>query len=92
MFIFEQPEDPGLQEAIDRILESMKDERPDSDEYAKMVRQLSELYSLKQKPQRVSADTLVSVLANLFGIFVIVGHERAHVVTSKALNYIRTLG
>jgi hypothetical protein len=37
---------------------------------------------------KVSPDTAALVLGNLIGILVIVGHERAHVVTSKALNFV----
>lgn len=47
--------------------------------------------SLALKPKPVSRDTLVLAGANLLGIVFIVGHERAHVVTSKAIGFIKTL-
>lgn len=38
----------------------------------------------------VSKDTLMIVGGNIIGILVIVGHERMHLVTSKALSFIKT--
>ena len=60
-----------------------------SNEYAQIVRQIETLYALKNnRSSRVSPDTLFIVLGNLLGIAIIVGHERANVVTSKALNFV----
>jgi hypothetical protein len=43
------------------------------------------------RPKPVSRDTLVLAAANLLGIVLIVGHERANVITSKAVGFIKTL-
>jgi len=43
------------------------------------------------EPKRISPDTLATIGANLLGIMIIIGHERAHVVTSKALGFIMKL-
>lgn len=58
---------------------------PHSPEYAKTVDQLSKLYAMKPAPSasRVSPDTLALVLGNLAVAALVVGHERANVVTSK---------
>ncbi|HET9785578.1 MAG TPA: hypothetical protein VFP47_00505 [Pyrinomonadaceae bacterium] len=90
MFITRKSEDQGLQKVIDAHLDSMVDEDPGSVEYARKVEQLTKLYSLKEKTseRRVSPDTLAIVAGNLAGILLIVGHEKAHVVTSKALGFI----
>lgn len=84
-------EDEGLNKAIDALLAQMDAVPSESEEYSKMVDQLSKLYSLRETPQRVSPDTLAIVLGNLLGIVVIVGHERAHIVTSKAINFLLKL-
>jgi hypothetical protein len=85
-----QIEDPGLQKEIDALLLVMDDTDKTSDEYAKLLSHLTKLYNLKEDNSKrsVSADTKAVVLGNLVGILMIVGHERAHVVTSKALNFV----
>lgn len=85
------PTDHQLQAAIDRIYSELNNFDPDSDEYAKHVSQLSKLYALKENPsdKRVSPDTWVTAGAYLLGIIVIVGYERTHVVTSKAMAFIK---
>lgn len=81
----------GVAEAINSLLEAMSAEQPESEAYAQMVDQLTKLYALKEtdhkveSPRRVSADTLAIVGGNILGIVMIVGHERASVLTSKAL-------
>lgn len=51
--------------------------------------------SIKEKdfaaPNRVSVDTWAVIAANLLGIILIIGHERANVVTSKALGFVSKL-
>ena len=89
--VLRKPEDPQLEKTITMLLDELPLYSPHSDEYAAMVARLETLYSLKEKPQRVSPDTLATVVANLTGIVMIVGHERLHVVTSKALQFIMKL-
>jgi len=89
--LLKRKEDPQLDRAITILLDELTLYSPHSDEYAAMVARLETLYSLKEKPQRVSPDTLATVAANLTGIVMIVGHERLHVVTSKALQFIMKL-
>jgi len=76
-----------LDKAINELFEELSYLPGNDEEYAKVVDQLSKLYSLKEteSPKRVSPDVLATIAANLLGIIVIVGHERANVVTSKAL-------
>lgn len=84
-------EDPKLQKAIDDALDSLDRCMPEEEKYAAIVKQLTALYALKPKPDRVSKEAAATIAANLFGILVIVGHERAHVVTSKALGFVQKL-
>lgn len=88
-----QTETIGLQKAIDDLLNEMNSVTGDTEEYSKMVKQLAELYKIREQsaPKRISPDTAAIVAGNLIGIFVIVGHERANVVTSKALSFVMKL-
>jgi hypothetical protein len=91
MFTNRNAEDIKLQAAIDRLYENMAEDNTSSATYSTRADQLIKLYSLKdnQSKSGFSPDTLLAVLGNLFGIGIIVGHERAHVVTSKALAFVR---
>jgi hypothetical protein len=91
MFRSKSDDSSGLEKTLDLLFEEMSSIACDSDEFAKMADQASKLYPLKEvdSKKRVSPDVLATVLANLAGIVVIVGHERMHVVTSKALTLLR---
>lgn len=80
-----------LQKAIDDATESLLIRDPDSDEYAKIVDQLTKLNSMRPKPDRISKETIATISANLVGILIIVGHERAHTMTSKAIGFLQKL-
>lgn len=83
----------SLDKEIERLLIYISDVPPDSDEYKAIRKELSALHELSQaeKPKPVDKNTILTVAANIAGILVIVGHERAHVVTSKAFGHIRQL-
>lgn len=87
----QQPENELLINAIDDALRSLDRMNPDDESYAKTVDQIVKLYALKRKPDRISNDALMNISANLLGILMIVGHERAHVVTSKAIGFVQKL-
>lgn len=63
-----------------------------TDEYAAGVKALSELYKIKtsveEKTDRVSKDQLLAVVGNLAGILAILGYERVHVISSKAIGFV----
>lgn len=84
-----------LEETIESLLHEMSVLDGNSDEYTKMADNLVKLYKLqeeeKSSKKQVSPDTVVLVLGNLLGIAMIVGHERAGIVTSKALNFLGKL-
>ncbi len=90
MFNPENTEKSRLDQAIDTIFDEMSNLRSDEEDYATMVNQLTKLYALKEpeSKKRVSPDTLALVAGNLLGIILIVGHERANVVTSKAMQFV----
>jgi excinuclease UvrABC nuclease subunit len=89
------PDGPRLQTVIDALLTRMSelDSHYDQEEYAKMLDQLTKLYKLKETEsrERVSKDTLVLVTANLIGIVLILGYEKANVITTKALSFVTRL-
>lgn len=86
--------DESLERAIDRLYTEMAATDVESEEYAQFTEQLSKLYQLKEiapPKSKVSPDTLALVFGNLAGIAIIVGHERASIVTSKALSFVSKL-
>jgi len=94
MFDPQLPEKTNLDRAIDDLYREMDDLNGDSQEYASMADQLVKLHALKmnESSRRVSPDVRASIIANLLGILIIVTHERVHVVTTKALGFIKKLG
>jgi hypothetical protein len=85
-----QTETPELDEAITTALRQLEVVPAYSDEYIKIVSQIEKLYALKNqnRSQRVSPDTMAIIIGNLLGIVFILEYEHAHVVTSKALNFV----
>lgn len=83
-------EQSGLDEVIDAVQDLLLKGDPTSNDFAKTTEQLDSLYKIKaqNKPDRVSKDTLLTVIANLAGIGLILSYEHAHVVTSKALSFV----
>lgn len=94
MIFRREPSKPtSLETEIERVIALISAEKPDSDEYKAAVKQLQVLHQMKEaeKPESVSINTVLTVAANITGILVIVGHERAHVITSQAVKFVRTL-
>jgi len=79
-----------LDNEITTLLELMALEPSTSDDYAKMVEQLTKLYELR-KGSRVSKETWATIGANLAGIVVLMNHERAHVIASKAFTLVKKI-
>jgi hypothetical protein len=84
---------PTLETAIDDVLSEMRLKEPDEESYSKMADQLVKLYELKKYDisKKISAETWATIGAHLGGILLIVGHERANVVTSKAIGFVTKL-
>jgi dsDNA-binding SOS-regulon protein len=80
-----------LESELERTLTGMKmTPMVESEEYVKMLtvaERLHELMVTKKSPA-VSRETLITVGANLLGILMILNHEYAHPVTSKALGFV----
>jgi uncharacterized membrane protein YkvA (DUF1232 family) len=84
----------NLDKEIENLLATMETmDRLRDAEYPKMVELLAKLYALRNDntPKRMSPDAKATIAANLAGIILILGHERAHIVTSKALSFVQKL-
>lgn len=84
---------PSLQKTIDALLEEMSSVTADSDEYTKMSGNLDTIYKLKEvdSKRRVTPDVIVTVVVNFIAIVWITRYERENVITSKSLQFLRTL-
>ena len=79
---------------LDELINSAEEallllEETDS-KYQVVVDNLKRLYELKaqSRKQRISPDTVAIIAANLLGIILILGYEKANIVTSKAVGFI----
>jgi hypothetical protein len=89
--------DANLRVAIDRMYDRLADLPVGSPEHIALGDQILKFHATKQEDtkvnssKRLSADVLVTVIANLAGVAMIVEYERAAVVTSKAIAFITKL-
>lgn len=89
--MFQKPtHEDRLDPAIDSLLLEIQGNEDDPDEYAKRIKALDMLYKMQaqDKPDRVSKDTLAIIAGNLGGIIMILGFEKANVITTKALSFV----
>jgi len=83
-------ERPALDDLISDIAQRMNDIGPDAPNYADLLSYYERLNALKTKSRRrPSPDVVVGVLGNLMGILTIVSYERVHVMTSKAVAFLK---
>lgn len=86
-----------LELELDRLLEELKNEKPNTEEYNGIAEQLIKLYKLKEvdntaaAKKSLSADTMLIVAANLLGMGIVVGFESIGIVRSKALGMLLKL-
>lgn len=83
----------NLETVIDQLLAKMQTLAPNSDEYTQLTDRLETLYQLKDydKSEKVDANTMWMVAGNLLGILTIVGYEQKHIITSKALSFLKVI-
>ena len=93
MFKPKETEPTKLDVEIKRLFEILAKKEPEDEEYAAVADQVVKLMKLKEleAPRRVSADTLALIGANLAGIVLILSHERANVITTRAIGFISKL-
>jgi hypothetical protein len=82
-------EQTELDKTIADLEAQMRTYDPDSEAYGTLVNRLERLVKLQERnaSKRISPDTLLIVGGNILGIVIIVAHERANVITSKALSF-----
>lgn len=81
-----------VEEQIEEVTRQMNTVTADSPEYAAMVKQLMELYKIKEPNahDRTLLLALIPVAAQVLSIALIMVYEqRGHSFTSKAANFIR---
>jgi hypothetical protein len=79
-----------LEKEIDAVLDILKNTAPDSTEYAAIAKNLEMLCKAKSHEhcRGISPDTIAAIAGNLLGIVLILGYEKANVITSKALGFV----
>lgn len=83
-----------LDVAIEQAYKDLAGFTADSAEYAKISEQIVKLTELKHKtkPQSwVNPEIAAPVIGNLVGIGMIIGYERAHIITSKSLLFVKSM-
>lgn len=80
----------NLEKEIDSVVKTMSEYDPCSVEYRDIATSLEILYKAKShdRARHVSPDTIAVVAGNLFGLALILGYEKANVITSKALGFV----
>ncbi|MET0786023.1 MAG: hypothetical protein ABWY25_04905 [Paenisporosarcina sp.] len=89
--LFEERQKKPLEVQIDAVYRKMEVTEVDSPEFDTLLKGLERLIALKEKerPKRVSRDTVWQVLGSIGGILVIVIYENRHVITTRGFNWIR---
>lgn len=83
-----------LDAALKAAFDDLKAHDPFSDEYNKTLNQIERLHALrfpKKESRGITADALLGVVSNLLGIGMILGYEKANVITTKALGFVTKL-
>lgn len=91
MFNKNKHQDPNLQAVIDQLTTSLAHMDVADPNYERTVEHLSRLHKIQNHEKSgngIDPNTLVTASAHLLGIFTIVGYERMHAMTSKALSFV----
>lgn len=84
------PLDEKIAREITQLLSDMETSDRESEEYTRMVDNLSTLYELNTK-SRISKDQLATIAANLLGIVLVIKSEHVGVITSKAFGLVKKI-
>ena len=91
---FKKTSDPNL-EKLDAVISECYDTlagyEADSDEFEKTSDQLAKLIKLRYEivtKKKISYEAVLASVTNLLGIGIIIGHERLHVIGTKALGFV----
>jgi hypothetical protein len=79
-----------LDKQILQLLQLMENLTAYDEEYEKMANSVAKLVELRKK-DTVSLETWVTVGTHLAGVFMILNHERAHVIASKTFGLLKKI-
>lgn len=91
--MFKRQEDKvekALDDQILQLFELMTNLTAYDEEYNNMATAVAKLVELRKKDS-VSLDTWVTVGTHLAGVFMILNHERAHVIASKTFGLLKKI-
>jgi len=79
-----------LEEAIARVMLAMTHVDTDTEEFTNLLTHLERLSALKPERRKpLSLDAVAQVGGTILAILIVVGYEHHHVITSKALSFVR---
>lgn len=86
---------PTTYDALDieifRIVDELSYLDPMTEEYDTTLARLRELFAISnKKTRRFTGDAVLAIVAQLASVLIVVGYERTHVITTKALGLGRT--
>lgn len=83
-------ESSKLEQATEEVLDRMLGMDPEDEKYSTHLGHLERLTKMKteHRHNKVSSDTVLVVLGNLFGILIIVAYEQKHILASKAMGFV----
>jgi hypothetical protein len=89
--IFTKPKSQkAIDEEIERLAKTLSGMEPEDQNYSKIadnMKVLCEARSMKTE-SGISTDVVVSAAVNLLGILLVLNHERANVITTKAFGFL----
>lgn len=79
-----------LDAEIRAVLKELSQQERTSEEYGTLVDRIVKLHKLKteERYKQISPDTVLVVVANIFGILWLTRYERENVINSKALGFV----
>lgn len=89
--IFTKPtSQKAIDEEIERLAKTLSSMEADDPNYSKIADNLKVLCEARsQKTESgVSTDVIISAVVNVLGILLVLNHERANVITTKAFGFL----
>ena len=77
-----------VERLIDEQLEILMSQAQTPKEVSEVLALMERRDELKSKKKSVSPDTIAIIAGNLLGIILILGYEKANVITTKALGFV----
>lgn len=90
MKLLSHREKTNLEVEIDEVLDKLSTFEPSGEDYRKIVENLKVLYQIKNisLERKIKPETILAISANILGIAMIIGYEKANVITTKAISFI----